>query len=96
MKIVVFILFFIAVNFIIHQLRYPYRYVGYFYPDIENLNEWEESDPLRSLDECREWVGKMVSAHGHNRDYDYECGKDCYKGDPYNQGVTYTCETSTD
>ena len=46
MKIVVFILFFIAVYFIIHQLRYPYRYVGYFYPDIENLNEWEESDPL--------------------------------------------------
>ena len=33
----------------------------------------------------------------NNNNYtDYECGKDCYKGDPYFQGNTYTCNSSLD
>lgn len=85
-----------------HFIKYPYRYVGIFYPNAENLNKWVESEPFGSADECREWAEEMADdyiyslglAYGGN--YDYECGKDCYKGDTYSQGVTYTCKTSVD
>lgn len=77
---------------------YPYRYVGYFYPSIDNMENWVESEPLNSLGECRLWAEDMADNYNTiiDNNYDYECGKDCYKGDPYNQGVTYTCHTSTD
>jgi len=76
--------------------KYPYRYVGYFYPDIENMDNWVESKPLGSLDSCRGWVNEMINKYKvyDSSGYDFECGKDCYKGDPYNQGVTHTCRSS--
>ena len=79
-------------------IKYPYRYVGYFYPSIENLNNWVESKPFGSVDECREWADAMADEYkvAYSGNYDYECGKDCYKGDPYGQGLTYTCHTSVD
>lgn len=84
--------------FLIYRLffKYPYRYVGYFYPDIENMDKWIESEPLESVNSCRDWVNEMINKYKvyESSNYDYECGKDCYKADPYNQGVTYTCHTS--
>lgn len=71
-------------------IKYPVRYIGYFYPNTENHDHWIESQPLSSIDDCRNWVNTQIS----NNNYDYECGKDCYKGDPYSQGVNYTCKTS--
>jgi len=81
-----------------NYVQYPYRYVGYFYPNINNLNKWVESEPMSSVDECREWADEMSDEYGvaSSGDFDYECGKDCYKGDPYSQGLTYTCNTSVD
>ena len=40
----------------------------------------------------------MADEYGvsYSGNYDYECGKDCYKGDPYYQGVKYTCHSSVD
>lgn len=74
-------------------LKYPYRYVGYFYPDIENMEYWDESGAFGSVNECKEWVDKMVVKYKATN-FDYECGKDCYKGDPYDQNNLYTCRTS--
>jgi len=66
------------------------------------MEKWDESNPLPSLDACRNWVDEMTDYYfdqDKNFDidnFDYECGKDCYKGDPYLQGVTHTCRTSDD
>ena len=91
----VIIIFF---GFLIYSFffKYPYRYVGYFYPVKENMDKWVESKPLSSIDGCRDWVNEMINKYKvyDTENYDYECGKDCYKGDPYNQGVTYTCHSS--
>jgi len=73
-------------------LKYPVRYIGYFYPDKSNMEKWIESPPLSSVDACRDWVNTQIK--DENQNYDYECGKDCYKGDPYNQGLTHTCNSS--
>ena len=105
MKILLAIIIVIYSGYLLYTnfIKYPYRYVGYFYPDIENLEYWVESKPFKSVEACKEWVDEVVdqyadilAASGKEYDYnfDYECGKDCYKADPYNQGVTYTCHTS--
>lgn len=92
--IILFFLYLIYRNFI----KYPYRYVGYYYPNLENLNAWVESKPFKSVEDCRYWAEGMADRDGvaYSGEYDYECGKDCYKGDPYSQGVTYTCHSSVD
>lgn len=74
-------------------VKYPYRYIGYFYPNIDNLEYWDESGPVSSVEECKEWVNTMIVKY-NAINYDYECGKDCYKGDPYDQNNQYTCRTS--
>lgn len=81
-----------------NYIKYPYRYVGYFYPSINNLSKWVESEPMNSVEECREWADEMSAEYGvaSSGSFDYECGKDCYKGDPYSRGLTYTCNTSVD
>jgi len=92
-KYILGLIFLIIIGWFIHQrfIKYPVRYVGYFYPDTENYDSWVESQPLKSIEGCRDWVNTQIS---NSDDYDYECGKDCYKGDPYNQGVNYTCNSS--
>lgn len=81
-----------------NYIKYPYRYIGYFYPSVDNLSNWVESEPLGSVEECREWADAMSDEYdvASSGNFDYECGRDCYKGDPYNQGLTYTCNTSVD
>lgn len=98
MKVIVCIIIILIAGYFLYNnfLKYPYRYIGYFYPDIDSLDKWVESEPLSNIDECREWIDDMANSYGtaNSGNFDYECGKDCYKGDPYNQGVTYTCNSS--
>ncbi|OGM28392.1 hypothetical protein A2801_02565 [Candidatus Woesebacteria bacterium RIFCSPHIGHO2_01_FULL_41_10] len=100
MKAVISIVVILVIGYFVYNqfIKYPYRFVGYFYPNIENMDKWVESKPLGSVDECREWADEMADEYGvaSSGNFDYECGKDCYKADPYNQGVTYTCHTSVD
>jgi len=97
--IIVIIILVVMGNFLYKRfIKYPYRYVGYFYPSIYNLNKWVESEPFDSVEECRDWADGMADHYGVavTADYDYECGKDCRKGDEYNQGVKYDCYSSVD
>lgn len=100
MKVIISIILVLVISYFLYNtfIKYPYRFVGYFYPNIENMDKWIESEPLGSIEECREWADKKADEYrvASNSNFDYECGKDCYKGDPYNQGVTYTCHTSVD
>ncbi len=100
MKAIISIIIIFLVGYFIYSqfIKYPYKYVGYFYPSIDNMDKWVESEPLGSVDECRDWADEMVDEYhvASSDNFDYECGKDCYKGDPYNQGVTYTCHSSVD
>jgi len=100
MKNIFVILIFIAIGYFIYRnfIKFPYRYVGFFYPNIDNMEKWIESEPFNTLESCREWAAEMEDKYTFNSNNytDYECGKDCYKGDPYFQGVTYTCNSSLD
>ena len=97
MKLIFSIIIIGVVGYFVYNqfFKYPYRYVGYFYPNIDNMDKWVESDPMGSVNECRDWANEMINKYKvESGKYDFECGKDCYKGDPYNQGVTYTCHSS--
>ena len=100
MKSIFTIIVFVVLGYFLYSrfIKYPYRYVGYFYPSIDILSEWVESEPIGSVDECREWAEEMADEYevAYSGNYDYECGKDRYKGDPYYQGLKYTCHTSVD
>lgn len=58
-------------------------YVGFYYPNQDNLLEYYRSSELKSLEDCRNWI----SMQSEIRDpgglgFDYECGKNCkYKKD---------------
>lgn len=83
----------IAVWFAYDQLK-PDVYVGFFYPDANNLLIDVMSDgQFSSMDECRAWVNVMalerqseIAAHGIG--YDYECGKNC----DLSGGKPFICE----
>lgn len=52
-------------------------WTGIFYPDKEKIDDqtaWRISPPLRSLEECRQWVN---STYQLSDNYDYECGIGC-------------------
>ncbi len=54
-------------------------WIGFYYPDKNNLTEHVQSPELKSLEECRSWV-KFTQIPLHNPSgsgYDYECGKNC-------------------
>lgn len=97
MKNIFAIVVVIIISILIHNLLFNnnIKYVGYFYPDKENMEDWSESDPLNSLTECQDWVNNMIDLYeiSDENQYDYVCGKDCKKEDAYNQGVSYTCRS---
>lgn len=66
------------------------EYLGFYYPDKNNLTEDISSIvTFDSLESCREWVDEQVSIHNPNRiGYDYECGKNCNTS----AGKPYICE----
>lgn len=49
-------------------------WMGFYYPNANDLSEVEIQSGFSSIDECRNWVDS-VAIYGSN--YDYECGKNC-------------------
>ena len=53
-------------------------WLGFYYPDENNLANHIQSSELKSLEECRAWVNSQVPIHNPSGSgYDYECGKNC-------------------
>lgn len=66
-------------------------YIGFYYPDPNNLTNYIESDELPSLQECRFWVEDVHDAYANGmNEYDYECGKNCK---PNSSGLNVCEET---
>lgn len=51
-----------------------HTWVSVYYPNRDNLDYYQLSPPLYSLDECRKWVNSRIKG---NTNYDYECGRYC-------------------
>lgn len=66
------------------------EYVGFYYPDENNLlNDIQSPVLFSSLEACRDWVDEQVSLYNSNdTGYDYECGKNC----KLSSGKPYRCE----
>jgi hypothetical protein len=65
-------------------------YIGFFYPDRNDLLEYKESIIFSSLEGCRDWALDQPQIwHVTREDSDYECGKNC-KID--SNGPPYTCD----
>ena len=67
-------------------------YIGFYYPDANNLsNDIQSNGLFGSLDECRAWVNEQKSVHNSDgtRQDDYECGKNC---NLQNGQKPYICE----
>jgi len=53
-------------------------WLGFYYPDENNLTNHIQSPELKSLEECRAWVDFQVPIHNPSGSgYDYECGRKC-------------------
>lgn len=67
-------------------------YIGFYYPDANNLfNDIESPVEFESLEMCLDWVNEQSSIYnpnGSNHD-DYECGKNC---NLQNGQKPYVCE----
>lgn len=70
------------------------RWIGFYYPDYNNLINYTHSPELKSLEECRLWVENQVSIYNSSGEgYDYECGKNC----DYESGSDlYICEETVE
>lgn len=74
----------------IYSLVKTDEYLGFYYPDANNLSKDISSVvSFDSLESCRDWVDEQVSIHNPNgTGYDYECGKNC----DTSGGKPYICE----
>ena len=54
-------------------------WTGYFYPDINDYENFTSSPNLNSYDQSIEWVNSQVVKFSiqSRAEYDYECGKNC-------------------
>ncbi len=58
------------------------EWTGFYYPNKADLTVNTTSSPLRSLDECRQWVeGERVRMSIPAGTDDYECGSNCQPPD---------------
>ena len=81
MKKIINLILLILLIIVIKKLFTRNIYIGFFYPDAQNLTDWKRSGELKSLEECRDWVYSQVSYYKDNS-WDYECGKNCkYKSE---------------
>lgn len=74
----------------IYSLVKADEYLGFYYPDANNLTEDISSvATFESLELCRDWVDEQVSRYNPSgTGYDYECGKNC----DTSSGKPYVCE----
>lgn len=64
------------------------NWIGFYYPNADDLTKNTQSSKLNSIEECRVWVNTQVSLYNPNREgYDYECGKNCRFDDGF-----YVCK----
>ena len=66
------------------------QYLGFYYPNANNLSEDISSvATFDSLEQCRDWADQQVSVFNPDgTGYDYECGKNC----DTSGGKPYVCE----
>ena len=83
MKVTVIIIVFGVVIYAGYSFLKPDVYVGFFYPNANNLIVNVMSDEtFESLSDCRVWAETMALEYAedvlsHDNGYDYECGKNC-------------------
>lgn len=54
------------------------EWIGFYYPDENNLTVHIQSSEIKSLEECRNWVDAQISLNNPSGyGYDYECGRKC-------------------
>jgi hypothetical protein len=71
----IIILIFVGAYFLFFKSE---TWLGFYYPDGNNLTNHIQSPELKSLEECRTWVDSQVPIHNPSGSgYDYECGKNC-------------------
>jgi len=69
-------------------------WIGFYYPNSNNLTVHEQSGLLNSKEDCLRWVNNKkyeMNRSGFRMD-DYECGKNCRQRSNY--GGLYICETT--
>lgn len=65
-------------------------WVGFYYPNENDLAGYSQSVEMGSLEECRDWVDGQASIYNPSGlGYDYECGKNCKYDERWGG---YTCE----
>jgi len=53
-------------------------WIGFYYPNENNLTKHIQSPELGSLEECRAWVNSQVPIYNPSGyGYDYECDENC-------------------
>lgn len=59
---------------------------AFYYPDANNLAEWESEMNVGSVQACRDWVEDSAAAKGDSNleRGDYECGVNCRSRDGFN------------
>jgi hypothetical protein len=55
------------------------EYMGFYYPNADDLTYDIQGGPFKSLDECRDWVDGQMQVYNPtgSRIDDYECGLNC-------------------
>lgn len=60
------------------------KWIGFYYPDVNDLSKYNRSSELKSFEACREWVDSQVGIYNPSGEgYDYECGKNCRFDDSF-------------
>jgi hypothetical protein len=66
------------------------EWIGFFYPDKNDLLEYRQSQGFTSLDDCRVWAQDQALMGGMTIS-DYECGRNCRS----NGSGPLICEVTT-
>lgn len=77
--------------YFLYKFLFPDKWMGFYYPDENNLFKYTRSQELKSLEECKEWIDtQRVKFNPSGYRYEYECGKNCK---PSDLGVNiYQCD----
>jgi len=89
-SILLIILVFVGAYFLFFKKD---TWLGFYYPNENDLTRHIQSTELDSLEACRAWVNTQVPIHNPSGyGYDYECGKNCNLQD---YGL-YVCKETLD
>jgi len=75
MKTLALIIFICLYFFFVYEKE---KWIGFYYPNENDLTNHFQSPEYKSIDQCRNWINGQVSIHNPSGlGYDYECGKNC-------------------